>query len=136
MVEIIIIILPLIAVGSGMVLLINNLKKKYKARNQYEQSISEDYMALGMSLGMCFGVAISSIFSIFTNTFGANSISYGICFGMLGGMLIGMNIKKKWWFIKQNNILSKLINCNLKVGAYKYVLPFLLFEIVYKSTLY
>lgn len=79
--DIIIIVLPLIAVGISMVLLINSVKKK---RKKDEQSINEDYM----SLGMCFGVAIGSIF---TNTVGPNSISYGICFGMLGGM----TIKKK-----------------------------------------
>ncbi|XZK95773.1 hypothetical protein ACSXB4_08490 [Clostridium perfringens] len=88
MIDIIIIILPLIAIGIGMVLLINSLKKKYKTRNKDEQSTNEDYM----SLGMCFGIAIGSIF---TNTFGKNSISYGVSFGMLGGIFIGMNIKKK-----------------------------------------
>ena len=92
MIDIIIIILPFIAIGIGMVLLINSLKKKYKTRNQDEQSTNEDYMSLGMLLGMCFGIAIGSIF---TNTFGTNSISYGVSFGMLGGIFIGMNIKKK-----------------------------------------
>ncbi|MGX4600189.1 hypothetical protein [Faecalimicrobium sp. JNUCC 81] len=90
--DIIIIILPLIAVGISMVLLINSVKKKNEKINKDEQSTNEDYMSLGMSLGMCFGVAIGSAF---TNTFGPNSISYGICFGMLGGMIIGMTIKKK-----------------------------------------
>ena len=92
MIDIIIIILPFIAIGIGMVLLINSLKKKYKTRNQDEQSTNEDYMSLGMLLGICFGVAIGSMF---TNTFSTNSISYGVSFGMLGGILIGMNIKKK-----------------------------------------
>ncbi|ELP5180213.1 hypothetical protein R1Z16_003084, partial [Clostridium perfringens] len=75
MIDIIIIILPFIAIGIGMVLLINSLKNKYKTRNQDEQSTNEDYMSLGMLLGLCFGAAIGSMF---TNTFGTNSISYGV----------------------------------------------------------
>lgn len=98
--KIILIILPLIAVGIAMVLLIKGVKKKNETRktfedekiNQDEENKEEDYMSMGMSLGMCFGVAIGSAF---TSTFGGKAITYGICFGMLGGMLIGMTMKKK-----------------------------------------
>ena len=92
MIDIIIIILPFIAIGIGMVLLINSLKNKYKTRNQDEQSTNEDYMSLGMLLGLCFGAAISSML---TNTLVQILSFYRVSFGMLGGILIGMNIKKK-----------------------------------------
>ena len=100
MIDFILIILPLIAVGITIVLLINSVKSKNEKRNSFEnqksdengQIIEKDYMALGMSLGMCFGVAIGLIFM---KTFSINAISYCISFGMLGGMLIGMTIKKK-----------------------------------------
>lgn len=99
MIDFILILLPLVAVGIATIIMIKALKKKNEKikisegdkASQNDGNKEEDHMAVGMSLGMCFGVAIGSAF---TNTIGPYAITYGICFGMLVGMIIGMRIKK------------------------------------------
>lgn len=92
-------VLPLVACGITIAIVVTASTKKKKSLaiqknienkelDKKEKNTEDDNMTMGMCLGMSLGLAFSS-------KFGGYAVTYGISFGMLLGAIIGMNTKKK-----------------------------------------
>ncbi|RNF38835.1 hypothetical protein [Planococcus salinus] len=83
--EIVLIVLPIVAVGAIALFVINRLKQKRDALGKKKSASAQDLLDSLIPVGMIFGSALGIIFSLFFPISLAIGIVFGASIGLLGG---------------------------------------------------